>query len=75
MTNKFMSERLKAMGYEDERTAQIYAAKTGRPVKDVRRWMNAEKVFDTGAAIQNGLIQSVRALQMPADAFYHQVLI
>jgi ATP-dependent protease ClpP protease subunit len=75
MTNKFMSERLKAMGYEDERTGQIYSAKTARPIEEVREWMNTERVLDGDAAVKNGLIKAVRPFVIPPNAFYHQVII
>jgi ATP-dependent protease ClpP protease subunit len=72
---KFVRERLKAMKYDDSRTAQIYAAKTGRPIKDVRKWMDTELVMDTIVAVQNGLIQHIRPYQVPPDAFHHQVVV
>lgn len=75
LSAKFVRERLKAMKYDDDRTAQIYATKTGRPIKDVRKWMDTELVMDTVVAIQSGLIQAVRPYQIPADAFHHQVIV
>jgi ATP-dependent protease ClpP protease subunit len=75
LSASFVRERLKGMQYEDTRSAQIYASKTNRTVKDVRKWMNAEKVMDTAAAIQNGLIQAVRPYNIPPNAFHHQVIV
>jgi ATP-dependent protease ClpP protease subunit len=75
MTEAFIGERLKAIQFEDNRSAAILAAKTGRPVEEVREWQNAELVMNTDAAIKNGIVHGVRPLVIPEKAFFHQVIV
>jgi len=75
LTEAFITERLKAIQYEDNRSAAILAAKTGRSVEEVREWQNAEAVMNTDMAIKNGLIHGVKPLSVPKDAYFHQVVI
>jgi len=75
MTGPFISEKLKAIAYEDRRSAEIYAEKTGRPIESVSEWQNTELVMDTHGAIKNGLIHAVKPLTIPEGAFFHQVLV
>jgi ATP-dependent protease ClpP protease subunit len=53
-TEELITERLKAIQYEDTRSAAIYATKTGRPVEDVRKWQNAELIMNTDVRIDRG---------------------
>lgn len=75
MTGPFITEKLKAIAYEDKRSAEIYAEKTGRPVESVREWQNTELVMDTNAALKNGLIHGVKPLAIPDGSFFHQVIV
>ncbi len=75
MTEAVVSERLKSLRYEDNRTAEILAGKTGRSIKQVRKWQNSELVMDTGTAIQNGLISAVQPFAIPEGGFFHQVIV
>jgi ATP-dependent Clp protease, protease subunit len=75
ITEPYLAEKLKAVQYDDNRSAGIIAAKTGRPVEDVRGWQNTELVMDTKAALSHGLIQAVKPLVIPKDAFFHQVIV
>jgi ATP-dependent Clp protease protease subunit len=71
----YLVEKLKAVRYDDTRSAGILASKTGKPVQDVRGWQNTELVMNTDAALAHGLIHGVRALIIPADALFHQVVV
>jgi ATP-dependent protease ClpP protease subunit len=75
ITEPYLTERLKAVQYDDNRSAQIISAKTGRPIEDVRRWQNTELVMDTANAIAHGIVHDVRPLRIPSDAFFLQVAI
>jgi ATP-dependent protease ClpP protease subunit len=75
VTESFAAERLKAIQYEDLRSANIIAGKTGKPVEDVRRWQNTELVMDNAAAIQHGIVHEIRPLAIPPKAFFQQVVI
>lgn len=75
MTEAFISERLKAIQYEDNRSAAILAAKTGRTLEEVREWQNAELVMNTDAAIKNGIIHGVKPFSIPEKAYFHQVIV
>ena len=75
VTEPYLTEKLKAVQYDDTRSAGIIAAKTGKLLEDVRGWQNTELVMDTDAAIAHGLIHEVRALVIPPDAFFHQVIV
>ena len=73
ITEPYLSERLKAVQYDDNRSAEIIASKTGRPLHDVRTWQNTELVMDTDTAIAHGLVHEVRPLRIPPDAFFLQI--
>jgi ATP-dependent Clp protease, protease subunit len=75
VTEPYLAERLKAVQYDDKRSAEIIATKTGKPVDDVRGWQNTELVMDTAAALAHGLIHEVRNFVIPPDAFFHQIII
>ena len=75
VTEPYLAERLKAARYDDNRSANIIAAKTGKPIDDVRGWQNTELVMDTTAAIEHGIVHEVRQLHIPSDAFFHQLLV
>ena len=75
LTQTFLTERLKAMAYEDDRSASIYATKTGQPVEKIREWLNTELVMTTDVAVKNGLIHAVKPLVIPKGALYHQVVV
>ena len=75
ITEPYLVERLKAVQYDDHRSAQIIASKTGRPINDVRGWQNTELVMDTTNAISHGIVHEVRPLRIPPDAFFLQVVI
>ena len=75
ITEPYLAEKLKAVQYDDNRSAGIIAAKTGKRIEDVRGWQNTELVMDTKAALAHGLIQAVQPLVIPKDAFFHQVVI
>lgn len=75
ITESYLTERLKSLQYDDNRTASIISQKTGRQIDEVRRWQNTELVMNTERAISEGLVHEVRPLQIPADAFFHQIII
>jgi ATP-dependent protease ClpP protease subunit len=75
VTEPYLVERLKAVQYNDNRSASIIAAKTGKPIEDVRGWQNTELVMDTAAALAHGLIHDVRNFVVPPNAFFHQIII
>jgi ATP-dependent protease ClpP protease subunit len=75
ITEPYLAEKLKAVQYDDQRSAAIVASKTGKPIEDVRSWQNTELVMDTAAAMAHGLIHDVRPLVVPKDAFFHQVIV
>jgi ATP-dependent Clp protease protease subunit len=75
ITEPYLEERLKAVQHDDNRSAGIIASKTGRPLQEVREWQNRELVMDTHAALAHGLIHEVRALAIPANALFHQIVI
>lgn len=55
--------------------AGIIASRTGKPLADVRTWENTELAMDAAVAQGHGLIHGVRNLTIPADAFFHQIVI
>lgn len=73
ITEPYLAERLKAVQYDDNRSAEIIASKTGRPINDVRGWQNTELVMDTDTAIDHGIAHEVRPLRIPTDAFFLQI--
>jgi ATP-dependent protease ClpP protease subunit len=75
ITEPYLVERLKAVQYDDNRSASIIATKTGRPVEDIRSWQNTELVMDSAAALRHGLIHAVRPLSIPLNAFFYQVIV
>jgi ATP-dependent protease ClpP protease subunit len=75
VTEPYLAEKLKAVQYDDNRSASIIAAKTGKPIKDVRSWQNTELVMDTAAALAHGLIHGVQNFAIPPNAFFHQIII
>lgn len=75
ITEPYLTEKLKAVQYDDNRSAEIIATKTGKPIEDVRGWQNTELVMDTAAALVHGLIHAVQPLVIPKDAFFHQIVI
>src|ERR1039457_1761245 len=42
VTEPYLTEKLKAVQYDDNRSALIIANKTGKAVQDVRGWQNTE---------------------------------
>jgi ATP-dependent protease ClpP protease subunit len=75
ITEAFASEKLKAIEYDDSRSASVIANKTGKPVESVREWQNTELVMDTAAAIEHGIVHEIRTLSIPANAWVQQVVI
>jgi ATP-dependent protease ClpP protease subunit len=75
ITEPYLVEKIKAVQYDDTRSAGIIATKTGKRVEDVRGWQNTELVMDTAAALAHGLIHAVDALVIPKDAFFHQIIV
>ena len=75
MTEPYIQEKLKALQYDDNRSATIMASKTGKTVQDVRSWQNTELVMDTNVALAHGIIDAVRPLVIPPNAFFHQLII
>jgi ATP-dependent Clp protease, protease subunit len=75
ITEPFLVEKLKAVQYDDNRSASIIATKTGKPVQDVRGWQNSELVMNTTDAHAYGIIHGVRQFSVPGDAFFHQILV
>jgi ATP-dependent protease ClpP protease subunit len=75
ITGPLIREKLKAIEYEEERAAAIYAQKTGLPIEDVSKWQQGTLVMDTDAAIKNRLIKAVKPLSIPKGAFFHQVIV
>lgn len=75
VTEPYLAEKLKAVQYDDNRSASVIAAKTGKPIEDVREWQNTELVMDTDAALAHGLIHEVRDFVIPPDALFHQIVI
>jgi len=75
LTEPYLAEKLKAVQYDDTRSAGIIATKTGKPIEDVRGWQNTELVMDAAAALTHGLIHAVRPLVIPNNALFHQIVI
>jgi len=75
ITEPYLTAKLKAVQYDDNRSAGIVAAKTGRAIEDVRGWQNTELVMGTEAALAHGLIHEVRDLVIPPNAFFHQIIV
>jgi ATP-dependent protease ClpP protease subunit len=75
ITATYLAERLKAAQYDDARSANIIAAKTGKSLQDVESWLNTEVVMDTVAAQAHGLIHGVRQLVIPSDALFFHVIV
>ncbi len=73
ITEPYLAERLKAVQYDDNRSAEIIASKTGRPLDEVRSWQNTELVMDTDTAIARGIAHEVRPLRVPPNALFLQV--
>lgn len=73
ITEPYLQEKLKAVQYDDNRSASIIASKSGQPLQDVRGWQNTELVMDTAVACAHGLIHGVRPFALPPDAFFHQI--
>lgn len=75
LTTAYLTERLKAAQYDDKRSAQIIATKTGKALQEVQTWQSTELVMDTTAAKAHGLIHGVRQFVIPQNAFFHQIVI
>ena len=75
ITEPYLTERLKSVRYDDNRTADIIASKTGRPIEEVRGWQNTELVMDTELAMRQGIVHEIRELRIPSDALFLQVII
>jgi ATP-dependent protease ClpP protease subunit len=58
---------------DDDRTAQIVAERTGKPIAEVLAWFEGQELRTADFALQNGIIQAVRHLQMPQGAEFFQV--
>jgi ATP-dependent Clp protease protease subunit len=75
ITEPYLTEKLKAVQYDDNRSATMIANRTGKLVQDVRGWQNTEMVMDTNLAALNGIIHAVKPFALPTDAFFHQIII
>jgi ATP-dependent protease ClpP protease subunit len=75
ITEPVLQGKLTSLRHDDARSATIMAAKTGKTLQDVRSWQNTELVMDTTIALAHGIIDSVRALVIPPDAFFHQLIV
>jgi len=75
ITGPFITEKLKAIDYEENRAAGIYAEKTGLSIEDVSKWQQGTLVMIGDAAIKNGLIKAVKPLTIPEGAFFHQIVV
>jgi ATP-dependent protease ClpP protease subunit len=75
ITEPVLQGKLTSLQHDDTRSAAIIAAKTGKTLQDVRSWQNTELVMDTTAALAHGIIDSVRSLVVPPDAFFHQLVV
>ena len=75
LTGPFITEKLKAIDYEERHAAGIYAEKTGLPIEEVSKWQQGTLLMDGDAAVKNGLIHSVKSLSIPQGAFFHQVIV
>lgn len=75
MTEALATERLKAIRLEDARTAQIIANKTAQTVERVREWQTGEFLMTADEAIRSGVVHSVRALAIPQDALFSQIVL
>lgn len=74
VTEDFASKRLKGIQEDDRRSARIVAKKTGRTVKEVLGWQRRGLVHNTASAIKNGIIHRVGVLNIPPEAFFHQIV-
>jgi ATP-dependent Clp protease protease subunit len=73
ITERYLEERIKAIRYDDQRSGQIIADRTGSKLDDVLEWQKTELVMDTAQAITSGMIQAVKAPVIPKGAFFHQI--
>ncbi|MHB1219152.1 MAG: ATP-dependent Clp protease proteolytic subunit [Alphaproteobacteria bacterium] len=75
LTEPYLTSTVKAIQYDDVRSATIVADKSGNSVEEVKGWQKSETVLNTERALALGLIHEVRPLQIPKDALFHQVVI
>lgn len=75
ITGPFITEKLKAIDYEERRAASIYSEKTGLPIEQVSKWQQGTLVMDGDLALKHGLIHAVKPLNIPEGAFFHQVVV
>jgi ATP-dependent Clp protease protease subunit len=73
ITEPYLTEKLKAVQYDDNRSAAIIANRTGKLVQDVRGWQNTD--MDTKVATLNGIIHAIKPFALPSNAFFHQIVI
>ena len=74
MTEAYLIAKLAMVQREDNRTAQIIADKSSRPVESVNEWLRTERLMDTGQAKSEGLIHDERSLVIPQNAWTQQTL-
>ena len=75
ITDDYVRDRIKAIEYDDARTAQYIAGKTGATTQAVREWQKSEKLMTTEEAISHNIISSVRDMRIPPRALFTQVII
>ena len=75
MTEALATERLKAIRLEDARTAQIIANKTAQTLECVRGWQTGEFLMTADEAIGHGVVHAVRALAIPDNALFSQIVL
>jgi ATP-dependent protease ClpP protease subunit len=75
ITGPFITEKLKAIEYEENRAAAIYAEKTGLAIEKVSKWQQGTLVMDGDTAVKNGLAHAVKPLSIPPGAFFHQIIV
>jgi ATP-dependent Clp protease protease subunit len=60
---------------DDARFIDIAAERTGRSTREVRKWMRGQKLRSAQWALEQGLVQNVRAFEMPKGAQFFQVTV
>ncbi len=75
LAEPFLRDRIKFTQYEDARTAELIAARVGRPVPEIEAWLSNELMLDADAAVTHGIVHEVRPFAIPPDAFVQQVTI
>lgn len=75
VTADYARLRTKTIQYEDTRSADVIAAKTGKTIKDVKGWARRELMMTTNEAFSNGIIHAIQPPNIPQGAFFHQLII